>query len=157
MRTARLLRLVGLAAALAVSARTARAEPCPSGDDAQAAVRRTLDDFGAAYVSRDVAALNRVLGEDFAASRQRPNMLTRAEYIEAMKGDKNTTSITRADELTRQYGCVAVATHRTTRVAEQPYVYRITDVLTFREGRWVMVNRHVTQVVSPSPAPSPRP
>jgi ketosteroid isomerase-like protein len=148
---------VALAATCVVAAQTARGESCPSGGEAQAAVRRTLDDFGSAYVSHDVAVMNRILGEEFVASRQRENMLTRPQYLEAMNGDRNSTAITRADELIRQYGCVAVATHRTTRLAEQPYVYRITDVLTFRDGRWVMVNRHVTQVVSPSPAPSPRP
>jgi hypothetical protein len=148
---------VALAATLVVAAQTARGDSCPSGGEAETAVRRTLADFGSAYVGRDVDAMNRVLGEDFVSSRQRPNMLTRAEYIDAMKGDRNTTSIRRADELIRQYGCVAVATHRTTRLAEQAYVYRITDLLTFRDGRWVMVNRHVTQVVTPSPAPSPRP
>jgi hypothetical protein len=131
---------------------------CPSGAAAESAVRRVLDDFATAYVARDVAKMGEVLGEEFTSARQRSNLLTRAEFLEAMKGDPNkNVSITRADERLRQYGCTVIATHRTTRLAERPNVYRVTDVLNFRNGRWQLVSRQVTLVEQPSPAPSAAP
>jgi hypothetical protein len=51
------------------------------------AIRRILDDFGSAYVRRDAAVMDNVLGEEFAASRHREIVLTRARYLEAMRSD----------------------------------------------------------------------
>lgn len=39
------------------------------------------------YVRRDGAVMDNVLGEEFAASRHRENVLTRVQYLEAMRSD----------------------------------------------------------------------
>ena len=137
---------------------SAAADTCASGPETEVAIRRVLDDFGSAYVGHDIATLDKIFGEEFASTRPgRVNLITRAEYLELVRTDATKNiSITRADEKILQYGCTAVVTDRTTRLADDgPHVFRLTNVLTFRNGRWVMVTRHVSDVARPSPAPSP--
>jgi hypothetical protein len=147
--------LVGASADVAVAA---AADTCATGEAAETAIRRVLEDFGSAYIRHDTAALDKIFAEEFASTRPgRDNLITRADYFEAVRTDPNKNiSITRADEKIRQYGCTAVVTDRTTRLAEDgPHVYRMTNVLTFRDGRWLMVTRHVSDAARPSPSPAP--
>ena len=128
-----------LVVAVAELASAAPPDTCAAGPAAEMAIRRVLEDFGSAYVGHDIATLEKVFGEDFTASRPgRENVMTRADFIESVKTDKTkNVSITRADEKIRQYGYAAVFTYRVTRLADDgPHVYRASDVLNFRDGRW---------------------
>ena len=160
MRFVRAVSVIAILTAPGLSM-AAPVETCAPGPETDAAIRATLDEFGSAYVRRDFATLEKVFGEEFTASRpSRENLLTRADYLDTLRADTTTNiSITRADEKIRLYGCTAVVTHRTTRLdTGGPHVYRITDVLNSRGGRWQMVNRHVSETPRPaSPAPSARP
>jgi hypothetical protein len=123
--------------------------PSPSSrEDAEAAVLRLLDDWAAAYVKHDRAAIDRILGEEFVMSTARRELQTRAEYLVKVEKDQEPhASITRDDERVRIYGDVAVVNHRLTRTTRgQSYIFRITDVCVRRDGRWQLVNRHITEL-----------
>jgi ketosteroid isomerase-like protein len=123
--------------------------PSPSSrNDAEAAVLRLLDDWAAAYVKHDRAAIDRILGEDFVMSAGRRDLQTRAEYLVKVEKDQEPhASITRDGERVRIYGDVAVVNHRLTRTTQgQSFIFRVTDVCVRRDGRWQLINRHITEL-----------
>lgn len=139
-----------LAAALSASA-SASAAPGPlssSREGGEAAVLRLLDDWAAAYVKHDRGAIDRILGEEFVMSAGRPELQTRDEYLRKVESDTAPhASITRDGERVRVYGDVVVVNHRLTRTtAGQSFAFRVTDVCAKRDGRWQLVNRHVTEL-----------
>jgi hypothetical protein len=123
--------------------------------EAEAALRRLEDGWAAAYVAHDAAALAPVLGEDFVMSRANSAMWTKADYLAHVRADtRQHTSITRADERYRIYGAAAVVTYRPTRVtAGIASVFRSTDTFIFRDGRWQLVARQITEIPTPISPP----
>jgi uncharacterized protein DUF4440 len=143
------LRALTLAVALSGCAYAggAPAPPTPSSrEDAEAAVLRLLDDWAAAYVKHDRAAIDRILGDEFVMSAGRRDLQTRAEYLAKVESDQEPhASITREGERIRVYGNVVVVNHRLTRTTQgRSFVFRVTDVCVHRDGRWQLVNRHIT-------------
>jgi hypothetical protein len=84
----------------------------PSSAGAEAAVLRLLDDWAAAYVKHDRAAIDRILGEEFVMSAGRRDLQTRADYLRKVETDQEPhASITRDDERVRVYGDTVVVNH----------------------------------------------
>ena len=112
---------------------------------------RLLDEWAAAYVKHDRAAIDRILGEEFVMSAGRRDLQTRAEYLAKVENDKEPhASITRDGERVRVYGDVVVVNHRLTRTTQgRSFVFRVTDVCVHRNGRWQLANRHVTELPQP--------
>jgi len=129
-------------------ASAAPGRPSPSSRDAEAAVLRLLDDWAAAYVKHDRAAIDRILGEEFVMSAGRRDLQTRAEYLRKVENDEEPhASIARDGERVRVYGGVVVVNHRLTRTTPgRSFVFRVTDVCVQRDGRWQLVNRHITEL-----------
>jgi hypothetical protein len=123
----------------------------PSREDAEKAALRLLDEWAAAYVKHDRAAIDQILGEEFVMSAGRRDLQTRAEYLAKVESDKEPhASITRDGERVRVYGNVVVVNHRLTRTTQgRSFVFRVTDVCVHRSGRWQLVNRHVTELPPP--------
>jgi Domain of unknown function (DUF4440) len=148
------LSILGLAVALGGRA-SAGAEAAPpsasSREAAEATALRLLDDWAAAYVKHDWAAIDRILGEEFVMSAGRRALQTREEYLLKVQNDEEPhASITRADERVRAYGDTVVVNHVLTRTThERSFVFRVTDVCVRRDGRWQLVNRHITEVPPP--------
>ena len=68
----------------------------------------------------------------------------------SMRDEEPHTSITREGERVRVYGDVVVVNHRLTRTTQgRSFVFRLTDVCVQRDGRWQLVNRHVTELPQP--------
>ena len=156
MKDRRVFALTTLTLAVALSAcapvGAAPGPPSPSSrENAEAAVLRLLDDWAAAYVKHDRAAIDRILGEEFVMSAGRRDLQTRAEYLTKVENDQEPhVSITRDGERVRVYGDVVVVNHRLTRTTQgRSFVFRVTDVCVRRDGRWQLVNRHITEVPPP--------
>jgi hypothetical protein len=143
-----------LAVALGACASAGAAPGLPmlsSREDAEAAVLRLLDDWSAAYVKHDRAAIDRILGEEFVMSAGRRDLQTRAEYLAKVENDEEPhASITREGERVSVYGDIVVVNHRLTRMTQgRSFVFRVTDVCVRRDSRWQLVNRHITEVPQP--------
>ena len=112
---------------------------------------RLLDDWAVAYVRHDSAKIGRILGDEFVMSTGRRELQTRAEYLHKVANDNEPhASITRDGERVRVYGDVVVVNHRLTRTTQgRSFVFRVTDVCVLRDGRWQLVNRHITEVSPP--------
>jgi hypothetical protein len=138
-----------VAVSLGTSGQPGRA-PVPR-EGADATVLRLLDDWAAAYVRHDRAAIERILGEEFVMSAGRPELQTRAEYLRKVENDQEPhAAITRDDERVRVYGDAAVVNHRLTRTTQgRSFAFRVTDVCVRRDGRWQLVNRHITELPQP--------
>jgi ketosteroid isomerase-like protein len=110
-----------------------------------------LDEWAAAYVRHDAAAIDRILGEEFVMSAARRPLQTRAEYLRKVENDREPhASITRSEERLHVYGDTVVVNHLLTRTTqERSFVFRVTDVCVQRGGRWQLVNRHITEVPQP--------
>ena len=129
----------------------ASAPPSPAslkGAQAASAVLQLLDEWADAYVKHDAATIDRILGEEFVMSTARRDLQTRAEYLRKVENDRAPhASITRSDERVRVYGDAAVVTHVLTRTTqERSFAFRVTDVCVLRDGRWQLVNRHITEL-----------
>ena len=109
---------------------------------------RLLDEWAAAYVKQDAATIDRILGEEFVMSAGRRDLQTRAEYLRKVQNDQEPhASITWAEERVRVYGDTVVVNHLLTRTTqERSFVFRVTDVCVQRDGRWQLVNRHITEL-----------
>jgi hypothetical protein len=80
----------------------APAPPSPAslkGAEAAAVVLQLLDEWAAAYVKHDSAAIDRILGEEFVMSAGRPDLQTRAEYLRKVENDPGTPRLDHAVRL----------------------------------------------------------
>jgi ketosteroid isomerase-like protein len=155
MKQVTLLVGAAFALALAVVAATAAASGASSPssrEDKAAAVLRLLDDWATAYVEHDRAVIDRILADEFVMSAGRPDLQTKAEYLRKVENDQEPhASITRDDERLGVYGDVVVVNHRLTRTTQgRRFVFRVTDVCVLRDGRWQLVNRHVSELQQPN-------
>jgi ketosteroid isomerase-like protein len=136
--------IVGLLAA-AGSAWSQASRPSPQ--DAESQVRALQSELVAAYIHRDVAALERILGAEYIFVESHGRML-----IENFRsGDRVLRSYTIDDDRVQVYGNVAVMTYHYRsneqyRGQDQSGDFRFIRVFAKREGRWLMVAGQETAV-----------
>lgn len=114
-------------------------------------------DWSAAYLSHDVAVVDRVLADDYIGTDGRGVMTNKAQEIE----DARSTDASRKvlseliDDLkVRIYGDTAIVNGRSTEELgvngkELTIQYRRTDVFVKRGGRWQCVSFHGSRIIAP--------
>ena len=129
----------------------------PLGDPArdEREVTQLIEDLYEAVVKADVAALERLLHEDYVHHRPRGTVENRAQYLENRKARRVAFESLEPDEIkVRVYGDTALVTGRSTakgkdhhgRMDEQRYWIR---VLLRRDGRWQFVHFQGTPISNP--------
>ncbi len=110
------------------------------------------NDWAKAYINKDVAAVEKILAEDFSYVSPTGEITTRAQELADLKSGKVVLhSYQIASLKVRIFGDVAVVTgHDTRKVTSQgkdnsgKYVY--TDVFVNRNGRWLAVAGQLTKL-----------
>jgi hypothetical protein len=124
----------------------------PSPQDAESQVRALQNELIAAYIHRDIAALERILGAEYSFVESHGRMLSRADLIENFRsGDRVLRSYTIDDDRVQVYGNAAVMTYHYRsneqyRGQDQSGDFRFIRVFAKREGRWLMVAGQETAV-----------
>jgi len=114
-------------------------------------------DWSAAYLSHDVAVVDRILADDYIGTDGRGVMTNKAQEIEdARSTDANRKVLSELiDDLkVRLYGDTAVVNGRSTEKIgvngkELTIQYRRTDVFVRRSGRWQCVSFHGSRIIAP--------
>ncbi len=144
--------LIALTALLAVSAafgqtKTARAGQGKAASTpavgAESQLKKLEREWFAAVVKKDVAALNRIFGNDFMAINSDGGFINKAETLEMVKsGTMKLDEIRGEDFKLRLYGLTAVVTGRATYIHEGKTVRTSnhTEVWVKRAGLWKAVS-----------------
>jgi len=110
----------------------------------------TLEEqLASTWKNRDCAGWGRLLADDWTVTHINAQVITKAQALEMCRtGPAVTSSV---DQIAvRVYGDTAIVTGRTTATAAstppQTVVLRFTDVVVQRNGRWVVVVSHATQL-----------
>lgn len=142
-------RFANLAAALLVLTFTSwAAEPSPA---VKAAVLSAEDDWKAAVLKGDRAALDKLLADDLSYTHSSAKTQTKEQFIQDATGGATTyKSIEFENTKLRQYGSVVVITHSaviTTVQTGASHLY-LTEIWAQQAGRWQMVSRQATKLPS---------
>jgi len=119
---------------------------------AKAAVRQAEGDRFAAMSANDVAAVERMLGDDLVYTHSTAQVESKTEFLESMRGGTvKYISLEARDQVVRVYGQTAVITGGVTitsmnRGEHRRSVLRYTDVWVQRDGRWQMVSWQSTRL-----------
>ena len=113
------------------------------------AVESIEEALASAWKNRDCAAWGALLADDWSVTHVDAQVITKPQALEMCRTGPPVTST--VDQLSvRVYGDTAIATGRTTATAAttppQTVVLRFTDVFVRRDGRWLVVASHATQV-----------
>ena len=117
-----------------------------------AAVReleRIEETLASTWKNRDCAGWSALLADDWSVTHIDAQVITKAQALEMCRTGPPVTST--VDQLSvRVYGDTAIVNGRTTATAAgtppQTVVLRFTDVFVRRDGRWLVVASHATQV-----------
>ena len=110
----------------------------------------TLEEqLAATWKNRDCAGWGDLLADDWTVTHINAQVITKAQALEMCRtGPAVTSSLDQS--AVRVYGDTAIVTGRTTATAAstppQTVVLRFTDVVVQRNGRWVVVASHATQL-----------
>ena len=116
----------------------------------EAEVRRTEFDWGQAYERKDLAALDRVMADEYILTDPLGNVRNKAETLAAIKTNEVNFESTESDDVNvRINGDTAVVTGRSTfrgryKGWSMSGQYQYTDVLVKRRGTWQAVGSHIT-------------
>ena len=107
-----------------------------------------------AYIHRDVAALDRILADEYTfINDDAEGVVNKKQIVDSFRsgGDREITSYIRQDDHVRWYGDVAVLTYRyhsseTYKGQESGGDFRVTRIFVKRNGRWQMVGGQETRV-----------
>src|SRR5262245_54193666 len=132
--------------------------PRSSGDPTrnERELTRVLKDLFEAVIKADVAALERLLHEDYVHHRPSGTVESRAQYLENRKARRVAFESLVADQINiRVYGDTAIVTGRSTAKGKDQRgkmndQRRWIRVLVRQRGRWQFVHFHAT------PTPKPR-
>jgi ketosteroid isomerase-like protein len=110
------------------------------------------NDWNNASVKRDVAALSRIITDDWTVVNPEGTVVNKAQTLAEMKSGENVTTSAVADEMkVRAYGDTAVVVGRNT--VKEHYKgkdvsgqYRFTDTWVKKDGRWQCVATAVTTI-----------
>lgn len=124
---------------------------------AEAEVRALQDALIDAYIRRDTAAMDRLLGDEYLfINDDEGGVATKKQILDSFKsgGDRKIISYKRQDDRARVYGDVAVLTYRYQ--SEETYKgqynggdFWVTRIFVRRGGRWQIIGGQETRV-SPS-------
>lgn len=101
------------------------------------------------WKNRDCAGWSGLLADDWTVTHINAQVITKAQAVEMCRtGPAVTSSVD--DISVRVYGDTAVVTGRTrataTTTPPETVVLRFTDVVVQRDGRWIVVASHATQI-----------
>ncbi len=144
-----------IAALILAGASSGRGQGADGEADAARELIRLEREWGDAIVKRDVAAMDRILAEDYVMTSPEGLVVTRGKILEFFRSPRDAPpAITGADNddiSARIYGETAVVSYRFTlklrsegRDTESPF--RHTDVFVKKDGRWRCVSRQATRI-----------
>jgi ketosteroid isomerase-like protein len=146
-------RFLTLLSILLICIGDAHASDAPLAHDADQ-VKQLQDLLVQAYIHRDVAALDRILADDYTFVTDRGNLTTKQQVLGSFGagGDRTIASYEIADATVRVYGDAAVMVYRY--VSRETYKghddsgnYRVTRVFARLGGRWRIVAGQETRIV----------
>jgi ketosteroid isomerase-like protein len=158
-----ILALCALVAAQAPDARMGprRKGPAQPASLAENQVLQVERDWGQAYITHDLAALETILSDDWTYTPADGSFRRRAQVLDDFRMDTmKYNSITHNDVLVRVYGDAAVVTGEevvkgTDGAREITTRTRFTDVFIRRDDRWVVVATHETAIPEATGTPNP--
>lgn len=115
-------------------------------------VRRVQNDLIDAYLHNNVAALERILADEYTFTDDRGIVLNKRQVVDSLKSrDRRITSYKLEDSKVRVYENVAVMTYRyrskeTYKGRDDSGDYRITRIFVRKNGRWQIVAGHETRI-----------
>ena len=122
-------------------------------NEAERAVREIEGAYSAAVMQQDVAALGRILADDFVATSSRGEIRDKAKEIDDIKPspDYKMEGFNLDDINVRLFGDTAIVTGRSTlkvafRGQSSTSVFRYTRVYVKRNGRWQAVAQQLTRL-----------
>ena len=136
-----------------------RKGPAVAGSLAANQILQVEREWGQAYITHDLAALETILADDWTYSPADGGFKTRTQVIEEFRVDTmKYESITHQNEKVRVYGNAAVVTgdeiiKGTDGGRDVNLHIRFTDVFVRRDDRWQAVASHETTIQEPSDAP----
>src|SRR3954462_2726482 len=107
------------------------------------------EQLAATWKNRDCAGWGALLADDWTVTHVNAQVISKRQALEMCRtGPPVSSSV---DQLAiRIYGDTAIVTGRTKATAEgaapQTVVLRFTDVFVQRDGRWMVIGSHATQV-----------
>lgn len=107
------------------------------------------EQLASTWKSRDCAGWSGLLADDWTVTHINAQVITKAQAVEMCRtGSAVTSSV---DQISvRVYGDTAVVIGRTKATAAttppQTVALRFTDVVVQRDGRWIVVASHATQI-----------
>lgn len=109
-----------------------------------------------AWLKKDRATCERILGDDFILTSARGLLMSKEEWLAAAMGPFVGEALVWEEIRVRPFGDVAVVHARARQrasVAGQDWsgLFLLTDVWIFRDDRWQVVSRHGTGPVAESP------
>ena len=127
----------------------------------EAAVMATLEAMAKATVGKDVAALNKIYGEDLTYGHSSGATQTKAEVLEALKGPSTAEFMRFSNTKIRIYDDMALAKgvvdFRTVRGGNNNDNHMdILWVLVKRQGNWQVIVRQATRLSDPVVSPVAR-
>jgi ketosteroid isomerase-like protein len=146
-----------LVVVLGVAASASQRRPVQSDQDVLADLERR---WNAAFYQKDAAFIATILADDFVATYDDGSRGDKAKELAlAAAFDRRVESAVPDDFMVKEYGDTAVVrfTLRVVGIRQGQRAetnLRYTDVWVLRDGRWLCVSSHSTQVrAEPSPAP----
>ncbi len=128
----------------------------PEPSDPRAEVLALEHAWAKAYLERDVAALDRLVADDWFYTDADGKVTSKAQDIaDVRSGTYQATEFMMSDLQVRTYGDTAVVTGRQTEIAtlagkDASAVYRVTDVWKRSEnGRWQAIASHLSREARP--------
>lgn len=121
-----------------------------SSANTDADVKKLVSDLAAALSKNDVAALDKIYGDDYTLVTQTGEVLTKAQRLDAIKsGDLKFENVVFSDVKVRGYGDTAVAiansTGRSTNKGQtRDTNYRVTFVANKTKDGWRFVSAHLS-------------
>ena len=113
-------------------------------------IRQIESDWGEAFERGDMAALDRLMADDYILTDPLGNVRSKAESLAAIQTNELRFESTESDNVkVRVVGDTAVVTGRSTfrgRYKGWPMTgrYQYTDVLVKRSGSWQAISSHIT-------------
>jgi ketosteroid isomerase-like protein len=125
-------------------------------------VRKVQDGMIAAYLHKDVAALDRIYADEYAFIRDDGTVMTKSRTLDGFRsgGRREVLSYRHWDEKVRVNGNLAVITYRCYvneifEGTEDSGDFAITRILVRRDNHWQMVGGQETRVSSSQPGSAP--
>jgi ketosteroid isomerase-like protein len=147
----RTLALAAAAAGLALVQSSAKAQEAGNGD-VEKMIAKMEDDWSAAMLNADLAAIDRIEAPDYTLADQDGNLMAREQLDASLKSGEYKATAFKNDEVkVRVYGDTAIVSGLETETStykgkDSSGQYRFTDVFVKRDGVWQAVASHTSKV-----------